>query len=255
MDLAIAFKYCCFMSGTADAHSSDCNTCDAAFTAPTLSLTQGTLRHRQPLAQGTWHHAGRACCQPWHQPRDSELDKREACTPSADQLLALPGAHGFSVVDVLAGPAGEENNLETRLLPRGRISVADTSYKGLPRARLLSHNSDVVAFDISPGKVELLQNVPSAIQDDYTERHLAEAASDEREPPRHHRRGGGLRRHLLHHEMQGLSTAYIARGVCLDPRVIDRFIVDRALEIARDDRVLEHDVTDKAYTCDLFRRY
>ena len=55
-----------------------------------------------------------------------------------------------------------------------KIAVAGTGYVGLSIATLLSQNNKVVALDIIPEKVELINNKKSPIQDEYIEKYLAE---------------------------------------------------------------------------------
>ena len=55
-----------------------------------------------------------------------------------------------------------------------KITVAGTGYVGLSIATLLSQHHQVVAVDIVPEKVELINNKKSPIQDDYIEKYLAE---------------------------------------------------------------------------------
>lgn len=55
-----------------------------------------------------------------------------------------------------------------------KISVAGTGYVGLSIATLLAQNNQVMAVDIVPEKVELINNKKSPIQDDYIEKYLAE---------------------------------------------------------------------------------
>lgn len=54
------------------------------------------------------------------------------------------------------------------------IAVARTGYVGLSLATLLSQHHHVVAVDIVPEKVELINNGKSPIQDEYIEKYLAE---------------------------------------------------------------------------------
>lgn len=58
------------------------------------------------------------------------------------------------------------------------IAVAGTGYVGLSIATLLSQNHKVFALDIIPGKVELIGNKISPIQDEYIEKYLAEKELD-----------------------------------------------------------------------------
>ncbi|MDU6807969.1 MAG: nucleotide sugar dehydrogenase [Clostridium sp.] len=55
-----------------------------------------------------------------------------------------------------------------------KIAVAGTGYVGLSIATLLSQHHEVVAVDIVPEKVELINNKKSPIQDEYIEKYLAE---------------------------------------------------------------------------------
>ena len=55
-----------------------------------------------------------------------------------------------------------------------KIAVAGTGYVGLSIATLLAQHNEVVAVDIVPEKVELINNRKSPIQDDYIEQYLAE---------------------------------------------------------------------------------
>ncbi|WP_455788642.1 nucleotide sugar dehydrogenase [Acidaminococcus fermentans] len=58
------------------------------------------------------------------------------------------------------------------------IAVAGTGYVGLSLATLLSQHHHVVAVDIVPEKVELINNRKSPIQDEYIEKYLAEKNLD-----------------------------------------------------------------------------
>ena len=55
-----------------------------------------------------------------------------------------------------------------------KIAVAGTGYVGLSIATLLSQHHQVMAVDIVPEKVEMINNRKSPIQDDYIEKYLAE---------------------------------------------------------------------------------
>lgn len=55
-----------------------------------------------------------------------------------------------------------------------KIAVAGTGYVGLSLAVLLAHQNTVIAVDIIPEKVDLINNRKSPIQDDYIEKYLAE---------------------------------------------------------------------------------
>ena len=55
-----------------------------------------------------------------------------------------------------------------------KIAVAGTGYVGLSLAVLLAQKNNVIAVDIVPEKVEMINNKISPIQDDYIEKYLAE---------------------------------------------------------------------------------
>ena len=59
-----------------------------------------------------------------------------------------------------------------------KIAVAGTGYVGLSIATLLAQHNHVVAVDIIPEKVELINNRKSPIQDEYIEKYLAEKELD-----------------------------------------------------------------------------
>ena len=55
-----------------------------------------------------------------------------------------------------------------------KIAVAGTGYVGLSLATLLSQNNEVVALDVIPEKVEMINNRISSIQDEYIEKYFKE---------------------------------------------------------------------------------
>ena len=55
-----------------------------------------------------------------------------------------------------------------------KIAIAGTGYVGLSLAVLLAQKNQVIAVDIIPEKVEMINNKKSPIQDDYIEKYLAE---------------------------------------------------------------------------------
>ena len=59
-----------------------------------------------------------------------------------------------------------------------KIAVAGTGYVGLSIATLLAQHHKVMAVDIIPEKVEMINNRKSPIQDDYIEKYLAEKELD-----------------------------------------------------------------------------
>ena len=59
-----------------------------------------------------------------------------------------------------------------------KIAVAGTGYVGLSIATLLAQHHKVMAVDIVPEKVEVINKRQSPIQDDYIEKYLAEKELD-----------------------------------------------------------------------------
>ena len=59
-----------------------------------------------------------------------------------------------------------------------KIAVAGTGYVGLSLATLLAQHNHVMAVDIIPEKVDMVNHRKSPIQDDYIEKYLAEKALD-----------------------------------------------------------------------------
>lgn len=59
-----------------------------------------------------------------------------------------------------------------------KIAVAGTGYVGLSMAILLAQNNHVVAVDIVPEKIEMINSKKSPIQDDYIEKYLVEKDLD-----------------------------------------------------------------------------
>ena len=55
-----------------------------------------------------------------------------------------------------------------------KIAVAGTGYVGLSIATLLSQHNEVIAVDIIPEKVKLINDRIPPIKDEYIEKYLAE---------------------------------------------------------------------------------
>ena len=65
-----------------------------------------------------------------------------------------------------------QNGIKNFMAKKYKIAVAGTGYVGLSIATLLAQRNEVVAVDIVPEKVELINNKKSPIQDDYIEEYL-----------------------------------------------------------------------------------
>lgn len=109
--------------------------------------------------------------------------------PTVEQMQILGETLGFEVVDMFvsdsetasntAGDMACENISDNMIADkRYNIAVAGTGYVGLSLATLLAQHNHVVAVDIVPEKVELINNKKSPIQDDYIEKYLAEKELD-----------------------------------------------------------------------------
>lgn len=90
---------------------------------------------------------------------------------------------GFEVVDmfvdaVTADVTEEKAPAHTTVEKRYNIAVAGTGCVGLSLATLLAQHNHVVAVDIVPEKVEMINKHISPIQDEYIEKYLAEKELD-----------------------------------------------------------------------------
>lgn len=90
--------------------------------------------------------------------------------PSIQQLEALGDVLEFDIVSLFVD---ESKNVEIEKCSPLNIAVAGTGYVGLSLAVLLAQHNHVVAVDIIPEKVEMINNKKSPIQDDYIEEYLA----------------------------------------------------------------------------------
>ena len=90
--------------------------------------------------------------------------------PSIQQLEALGDVLEFDIVSLFVD---ESKNVEIEKCSPLNIAVAGTGYVGLSLAVLLAQHNHVVAVDIIPEKVEMINNRKSPIQDDYIEKYLA----------------------------------------------------------------------------------
>lgn len=95
--------------------------------------------------------------------------------PSIEQLQKLGEILDFEIVDLFID---EKPIIKPILNKKYNIAVAGTGYVGLSIATLLAQHNHVVAVDIIPEKVEMINNKKSPIQDEYIEKYLAEKELD-----------------------------------------------------------------------------
>lgn len=95
--------------------------------------------------------------------------------PSIEQLQKLGEILDFEVVDLFID---EKPIIKPILDKKYNIAVAGTGYVGLSIATLLAQHNHVVAVDIIPEKVAMINNKKSPIQDEYIEKYLAEKELD-----------------------------------------------------------------------------
>lgn len=95
--------------------------------------------------------------------------------PSIEQLQKLGEILDFEVVDLFID---EKPIIKPILDEKYNIAVAGTGYVGLSIATLLAQHNHVVAVDIIPEKVAMINNKKSPIQDEYIEKYLAEKELD-----------------------------------------------------------------------------
>ena len=92
--------------------------------------------------------------------------------PTIEQMQALGETLGFEVVDLFVDEKGmeEKTSAHVSVEKRCNIAVAGTGYVGLSLATLLAQHNHVVAVDIVPEKVNLINSKKSPIQDEYIEK-------------------------------------------------------------------------------------
>ena len=104
--------------------------------------------------------------------------ENETFKPSTDQLEAIAEVLGFEVTDLYI-ETGNGTPIEAKEpLKPYNIAVAGTGYVGLSIATLLAQHNHVVAVDIVPEKVDMINRKKSPIQDEYIEKYLAEKKLD-----------------------------------------------------------------------------
>lgn len=95
--------------------------------------------------------------------------------PSIPQLESLSQALEFDIASLFVKNSKITSNAK---VAKTNIAVAGTGYVGLSNAVLLAQYHHVVAVDVIPEKVDLINVRKSPIQDDYIEQYLAEKELD-----------------------------------------------------------------------------
>lgn len=109
------------------------------------------------------------------------IDRMESkdYVPSMEQMQALGGTLGFEVDMFVEDGATEENApVHAAVGKCYNITVAGTGCVGMPLATLFARRNHMVAVDIVPEKVDLINNRKSPIQDEYIEKYLTEKRLD-----------------------------------------------------------------------------
>ena len=94
--------------------------------------------------------------------------------PSVEQLQALGELLGFEVTDLFVEEENHPKATASDVNRKYTIAVAGTGYVGLSIATLLAQHHRVIAVDILPEKIALINEKKSPIQDTYIEKYLAE---------------------------------------------------------------------------------
>ncbi|HFR3343768.1 TPA: nucleotide sugar dehydrogenase [Streptococcus suis] len=95
--------------------------------------------------------------------------------PSIPQLESLSQALEFDLASLFVS---NSESTSIAKVAKTNIAVAGTGYVGLSNAILLAQHHHVVAVDVVPEKVDLINARKSPIQDDYIEQYLAEKELD-----------------------------------------------------------------------------
>ena len=130
-----------------------------------------------------------------------------------------------------------------------RIAVAGTGYVGLSIATLLAQHNEVVAVDVVPEKVDLINKKKSPIQDEYIEKYLAEkdlnlrATLDGREAYRN-----------AEYVVIAAPTNYDAQKNYFDTSHVEE-VIDLVLEVNPDAVMVIKSTIPVGYTRSLYTKY
>ena len=98
--------------------------------------------------------------------------------PSIEQLQTLASVLEFDITTLFVPKSQDKDNKTKSAIRKYNIAVAGTGYVGLSLAVLLAQHNHVIAVDIIPEKVDMINNRKSPIQDEYIEKYLAEKDLD-----------------------------------------------------------------------------
>ncbi len=101
--------------------------------------------------------------------------KNKDSMPTIAQLEKLSEMLEFSIVDLYT----EDKQMSVNAINKKyNIAVAGTGYVGLSIAILLAQHNHVIAVDIVPDKIDMINHKISPIQDEYIEKYLGEKDLD-----------------------------------------------------------------------------
>lgn len=125
-----------------------------------------------------------------------------------------------------------------------KIAVAGIGYVGLSLATLLSQNNEVYALDVTPEKVEMINNRVSPIQDEYIEKYFKEKELNLKATLDYKEAFEGARFVII-----STPTNYDEEKNFFDTSSVEN-IIKKVISM-NDDNILE-DVKNKIYTRNLF---
>ena len=98
--------------------------------------------------------------------------------PSIEQLQTLASVLEFDITSLFVPRTQDKDKKTKSAIRKYNIAIAGTGYVGLSLAVLLAQHNHVIAVDIIPEKVDMINSRKSPIQDEYIEKYLAEKDLD-----------------------------------------------------------------------------
>ncbi|MBE6306941.1 MAG: nucleotide sugar dehydrogenase [Bacteroidales bacterium] len=130
-----------------------------------------------------------------------------------------------------------------------KIAVAGTGYVGLSIATLLAQHNEVVAVDIIPEKVQLINARKSPIQDDYIEQYLAEKSLNLRATLNAHEAYTGAQFVVI-----AAPTNYDSQKNFFDTSAVEK-VIDLVLEVNPDAVMVIKSTIPVGYCRSLYVKY